>query len=141
MRITKTELACIGILLVVFCVSVYFYSQMPERIATHWDLRGRVNGYMPKSLGLFGMPVILSVFVVSLIIVPRVVSVSANIEGFRRFFGGLVILISVFMLLAQYQMILWNLGIEIHPALFVLPMILALVIWMIFWFCRACRRR
>jgi uncharacterized membrane protein len=141
MNVTKSEIAAIGIVLVAFGVSAYFYQQMPESIACHWDLRGNVDGYMSKAPGLFIMPGIIAVFVSLLVIVPRVVSVSANIEGFRRFYGGFVILFSIFLLLAQYQMILWNLGIEINPLAVILVMAPAFIIWIAVWMYRAQRKR
>ena len=137
MRITKTELACIGIFLVLCGVSIYFYPQMPGRMACHWDLHGQVNGYMPKSINMFICPLILMVFIVVLTVVPRVASVAANIEGFRKFYGGLVIFFSVFLLAIQYQMILWNLGIEINPAMMILPMTAAIITWPILRIYRA----
>lgn len=134
MRITKTELACIGIFLVLCGVSAYFYPQMPERMACHWDLRGQVDDYMPKSINLFICPFILMVLIIVLTVVPRVASVAANIEGFRKFYGGLVIFFSVFLLAIQYQMILWSLGIEINPLWVVLVVIFVFIDWIVIWY-------
>jgi hypothetical protein len=70
---TKTELGAISIVLVAFGLSVYYYPQMPERMACHWDLHGQVNGYMPKPMGMLIMPGVLLAIVASFIILPRVV--------------------------------------------------------------------
>ena len=140
MRITKTELICIGILLVVCCVSAYFYPQMPEQMATHWNGHGQVDDYTPKLLGILMIPAVLTVFIIVVIVVPRVASVWANIEGFRKLFGSLLVLMSVFMSLAQYQMILWNLGIKINPMIVILPMTAAIIIWVVLRFYRARRQ-
>jgi uncharacterized membrane protein len=139
MCITRTELACIGIVLVICCVSAYFYPQMPEQMATHWDLYGQVNGYMPKLPAIILFPVILAAIVTFFIVVPRVASVWMNIEGFRKL-GGLFLLLSILMLLAQYQIILWNLGIKINPTIVALPMLAAIIGWIIFYFYRANRQ-
>lgn len=34
--------------LLTFIISLYFYTQMPEKIASHWNVKGEVNGYMSK---------------------------------------------------------------------------------------------
>jgi uncharacterized membrane protein len=115
MNITKTELACIGIFILLCVVSIYFYPQMPQQMACHWNSHGQVDGYMSKSVNMLICPVILAASILTLIIIPRIVSVSVNIEGFRKFYGGFVLLFSIFLLLVQYQMILWNIGIEINP--------------------------
>jgi uncharacterized membrane protein len=132
--INKLELAASVLIFIAFFGSVYFYQRIPERMATHWDFRGQVNGYMPKSVGLFLMPGILAVFIIAVIVVPRVVTVSANIEGFRKFFGGLTLFLSIFLTLVHYQMILWNIGIKINPAFVAIPTIAGLILFIAVWF-------
>lgn len=40
-------------------LSAAFYSRLPERVATHWDLAGNVNGYSSRPMAAFGVPAIL----------------------------------------------------------------------------------
>jgi uncharacterized membrane protein len=134
------ELIAIFLLLVMCAVSVYFYPRMPGQMATHWDMYGQVNGYMPRLLAMLIMPTVLAVFVVSVIIMPRVASVWANIEGLRKFFGGLAVLLSVFLSLVQYHIIAWNLGIKINPGIVILPMTIAMIGWIVFMLYRANRQ-
>jgi uncharacterized membrane protein len=134
MSVAKTEITAIGILLLMVGIDVYFYPQMPEKMATHWNIHGQVDGYMSKTPAMFIMPGILTAIVASLIVIPRVVSVSANIEGFRKFYGGFVVLFSVFILLVEYHTILWNLGIEINPLVIVFGIVPAFIGWMAVWF-------
>jgi hypothetical protein len=137
---SAVELISICLFLVMVAVSAYFYPRMPEQIATHWDGHGQVNGYMPKLPGMLMMPAILAAFIMVVIIVPRVASVWANIKGFRKLFGNLLILMSVFMSLAQYHIILWNIGIKINPMIVIIPMTVAIIGWIVFWFYRARRQ-
>ena len=132
-------MSAIGVLLVVFGVSAYFYPQMPERIVTQWDFRGQPSSYMPKPVGMFGTPVIFAVLVIALIVIPRTASVSVNIEGFRRFYGGLLIVFSIVMLAVQYQIILWNLGIKTNPNVVGIISAVAIITWIAVWFYRARR--
>jgi uncharacterized membrane protein len=141
MNITKSELAAVGIVLLTFFVSAYFYPQIPEKMATHWNIKGQVNGYMSKSTGLFMIPGTLTAIVAFLVVIPQVISVSANIEGFRKFYSGFAILFSIFLLAVQYQIILWNLGIEINPLVVILAMSPVFIVWIAVWFYLAYRRR
>ena len=54
----KIIILSLGIILLSFLVGIYFYPQMPSQIASHWDINGKVNGYMSKFWGLFLMPLI-----------------------------------------------------------------------------------
>ena len=44
----KSEIIIVVIVLISFAVGIYFYPQMPEQMASHWNARGQVNGYMSK---------------------------------------------------------------------------------------------
>ena len=53
----KRELPLILIILVSFAISIYFYPMMPDRVPTHWNFKGEVDGYSGKLTGTFMMPV------------------------------------------------------------------------------------
>jgi len=61
MNIRKSEMITIATVLLTFVVSACLYPEMPEKMATHWNPRGAVDGYMSKSLAVFLMPVIIAV--------------------------------------------------------------------------------
>jgi len=138
-KLTKLELGVIGILLIMFGVSAYLYPRMPETIVTQWGFHGQPSSSMPKSVGMFGTPVLFAVLVIALIVIPRTASVSVNIEGFRRFYGGLLIVFSIIMLAVQYQIILWNLGIKTNPNVVGIISAVAIITWIAVRFYRARR--
>ncbi|MBU1730047.1 DUF1648 domain-containing protein, partial [Patescibacteria group bacterium] len=111
----KSEIAILGIILLSLIVSIYFYPQMPEKIASHWNIQGQVDGYMSKFLGLFLMPIILIGFALLFVAIPRIDPLKANIEKFRRYYEGFIILLFLFLLSIHFQVILWNIGIKISP--------------------------
>jgi len=47
--------------------------------------------------------------------IPRIDPLKENIEKFRRYYDGFVILFMIFMVCVYLQMILWNIGIKIGP--------------------------
>ena len=98
-----------------FVLGIYFYPQMPEKIASHWNAQGQVDGYMSKFWGLFLIPFLLAGFGLFFFAIPRIDPLKANIEKFRKYYNGFIILFSVFMLLIYIQVILWNAGIKIAP--------------------------
>jgi hypothetical protein len=140
LKFSGLELAVVGLLFVIFGVSVYFYPRMPETIVTQWGFHGQPSSSMPKSIGIFIPPVIFAVLVIALIVIPRTASVSVNIKGLMRFYGGMLIMISIVMLLVQYQIILWNLGIKVNPNITVVIQFSAIIAWIVLWFYRAHRQ-
>ena len=111
----KSEIIVLGIILLSFIVGIYLYPQMPEHMASHWNAQGQVDGYMSKFWGLFLMPFILVGLALLFVAIPRIDPLKANIEKFRKYYDGFIILFFIFMLSIHFQVILWNLGIRISP--------------------------
>ncbi len=115
MNLKKSEIALLGLILFTLIVGIYFYPQMPEKVASHWNAQGQVNGYMSKFWGLFLMPFILTGLGLLFIAIPRIDPLKANIEKFRKYYDRFIILFFIFMIAIYLQGILWNLGIKTSP--------------------------
>ncbi|MGC8932793.1 MAG: SdpI family protein [Candidatus Methanodesulfokora sp.] len=110
-----SEIIILGIILLSFVVSIYFYPQMPEEMASHWNAQGQVDGYLSKFWGLFLMPFFLVGLALLFTAIPKIDPLKANIEKFRQYYDGFVILFFIFLLSIHFQVILWNIGIKITP--------------------------
>ncbi len=115
MKMRKSEIIILGITLASFLISIYFYPQMPEKIASHWNAQGQVDGYMSKFWGLFLMPFMFIGLALLFVAIPRIDPLRANIEKFRKFYDIFIVLFFVFLFAIHCQIILWNMGIEISP--------------------------
>jgi len=83
---------------------------MPDEMASHWNFKGEVDDYLPKFWGLFLMPIIsLGLFLLFLLI-PKIDPLKANIEKFRKYFDGFMVLMMVFLFYIYLLSIIWNLG-------------------------------
>ncbi|MCD6535947.1 MAG: SdpI family protein [Thaumarchaeota archaeon] len=116
----RIEAIVLGLVLLSFMVSLYFYPLMPEKIAIHWNVQGQVDGYASKFPGLFILPFLLTGIVLLFITIPRVDPLKENIEKFRKYYDGFVILFSAFMVFIHLYIISWNIGIRVSPNI-VLP--------------------
>lgn len=106
----KSKVIIFLIILLSFAIAVYLYPKMPARMASHWNFQGNVDGYMPKFWGLFLMPFISVIIVLLLIFLPKIDPLKANIEKFRKYFDGFIILMMLFLLYIYLLSIYWNLG-------------------------------
>ncbi|MFH0948896.1 MAG: SdpI family protein [Candidatus Aenigmatarchaeota archaeon] len=104
----KTEVIIIGIILISFALGIYLYPQMPENMASHWDAQGRVNGYMPKLLGLFLMPFISIILFLLFVIIPKIDPLEFNIKKFRNHYDRFVMLVIIFLFYIYLLSIFWN---------------------------------
>jgi len=118
MEISKSTVIISGIVLLCLLVSACLYPKIPERMATHWNAKGQVDGYMPKSAGVFLMPGIMAFIAVFFKLIPKIDPLKLNYEKFRQYYDGFVIVLLVFMMCGQYFILLWNLGVKIRPNVF-----------------------
>lgn len=119
MKPTRTEIAGIAVILLSFAASLWFWPQMPEKMATHWGMKGQVNGYMPKFWGLFFVPILQLVLGLFLWVIPRIDPLKANIVKFQKYYNGFIVVLLLFMLAVHLQVLLWNTGVKISPNRFI----------------------
>ncbi|MGE5328950.1 MAG: SdpI family protein [Deltaproteobacteria bacterium] len=110
MKIRKAEIFAFLLVLISFMAAFYFYNIMPERLASHWNIRGEADGYMSKFWGLFLMPFISLGMVILLLILPKIDPLKKNIEEFRKYYDWFVIIILLFFIYIYKLTILWNLN-------------------------------
>ncbi|CAG0996951.1 Immunity protein SdpI [Flavobacteriales bacterium] len=106
----KSEIIAIGIVLLSFAIGIYVFPQMPEKIASHWNAQGEVNGYMSKFWGIFLMPFISVGLFLLFMIIPRIDPRKSNIEKFRKYYDNFILLIFVFLFYIYLLTIFWNMG-------------------------------
>jgi uncharacterized membrane protein len=117
----KSEFIIVAIILSSFAIGTYFYPQMPEKLASHWNAQGQVNGYMSKVWGLFLMPIISAVLFLLFILIPRIDPLKSNIQQFRKLYDGFVVLIMVFLFYVYLLTIFWDSGYIFNMTTFLSP--------------------
>ncbi|WP_435153127.1 SdpI family protein [Haladaptatus sp. DFWS20] len=110
MKVRTQYLVALLLVVIAFGVSAYFYPQMPDRMATHWNASGDADGTMSKLWGLFLLPTLTAGLLVLFAVIPRIDPLSENIQMFREQYELFVVLFVAFMLYVHSLVILWNLG-------------------------------
>jgi len=86
------------------------WNQLPDQMASHWDINDQVNDYIPKFWGVFLMPLITSGMLILFLVVPGIDPLKANIAQFRKSFNLFIALIIAFMLYIHGLTLAWSLG-------------------------------
>ncbi len=121
MNVKKTIIISLLIILLSFIIGIYFYPQMDDLMASHWNARGEVDGYMSKFWGLFLMPFVSTGLLLLFILVPKIDPLKANIEKFRKYFNIFIVLIILFLFYIYLLTIFWNLGLRFSMNQFLPP--------------------
>jgi len=110
----KTTLISIILIIIAIVISVYAYPQLPAKIASHWDINGKVNGYMDKLLGIALIPAIMIILSIFLLFIPRIDPLRKNIESFRTYYNWFIVIFLAYLLAIQTVIILWAFGIQVN---------------------------
>ena len=104
-----------------FLIGIYLYPSMPEEMASHWNAQGEVNDYLPKFWGLFLMPIMSLGLFLLFLVVPKIDPLKTNIEKFRKYFDGFIVLMLGFLFYVYVLTIFWNLGIRFNMGQLLMP--------------------
>ena len=117
----KTKLASIAIILLMFGTSAYFYSSMPENMASHWNAEGQADSSLPKFWGLFMFPLISLVLYALFQIIPKIDPLKANITQFSKYYSRFVFVIFLFLIYIHLLVIAWSLNFEFNITQMIIP--------------------
>lgn len=89
---------------------ILLWNQLPDPMASHWNVNDQVDGYTSKFWGVFLMPLITLGMMVLFLVIPSIDPLKANIAQFRDVFNLFIALIVAFMLYIYALTLRWNLG-------------------------------
>jgi uncharacterized membrane protein len=103
-------IAILAVVLASFAVGLYFYPQMPEDMAAHWNVGNHVDGYMPRFWGVFLMPIISAGMFLLFMMIPAIDPMKRNIAKFRKYYDRFVFILLAFLLYIYLLTVFWNVG-------------------------------
>ena len=110
MKTKTTSIIALIMIALALLAGVILWNQLPDQMASHWDINDQVNGTMPKFWGVFLVPFITLGMFVLFQIVPSIDPLKANIAQFRESFNLFIVLIVAFMLYIYGLTLAWSLG-------------------------------
>lgn len=90
------------------------YDQLPEKIPTHWGIRGEPDAFTPKqdaAIYFYTMPGIMLLWVFVTLLLPKISPEQFAVDSFRGTYGYLMALVSCLFAYID-GIILWN---TLHP--------------------------
>ena len=109
------------IVIISFLVGLYFYPQLPDQMASHWNAKGEVDGYMTKFWGTFLMPLIMIFMLFLFLLIPRIDPLKKNIEKFRKYYDGFILVFLFFFLYIYLLTLFHNMGCQFNMGQLMLP--------------------
>ena len=109
-KMRKAIILALLIVLIQFLVAIYYYPQMPDQMAFHWNIEGVADGYFSKFWGLFLVPLIAVGLFLLFAVIPRIDPLQNNIKDFIKYYWSFIVLFMGYMLYMELIIVVWNLG-------------------------------
>jgi uncharacterized membrane protein len=113
----------LALLLGLLALGIYFYPQLPERVPSHWNVRGEVDGYSSRFFGAFGLPLMNLGIYVLMLVVPSLDPKRANYQRFTGAYNVIRWAIIAIMSLLHIVVLMAGLGYKIDVGRVVQPAI------------------
>jgi uncharacterized membrane protein len=110
-----------GVIILSFVLGIIFYDDLPDKVASHWNTAGEVDGYMSKFCGLFLMPAISVMIVLLFVLILKVDPLKKNIRKFGNYFEGMIFVIVLFLFYLQILTIFANFGYDFNIIQMTMP--------------------
>jgi len=109
----------LAMLLIAVTLSIVFYPTLPDPMPTHWNASGEIDGWSPKPLGAFLMPLIMAGMVALFAALPRISPRGYPLDEHSRGYRAIELSIVAFMLCVHVVMLLASTGRRIDMSMIV----------------------
>ncbi len=117
----KEQIIPLGIIFFIILTSFYYYPKLPDKIATHWNVKGAVDGYSNKKTFMFLFSGSLIGLHLLFLVIPKIDPLAKNIKKFIKHYHRFIIIIFLFMAYIHMIILFANLGNTINMNYIILP--------------------
>jgi len=110
------------IFIALIAFTLFYYQAVPDLMASHWNVQGEVDGYMPKLAVLIMSPAFILLMTILSVGIVKMDPLYKNIQKFVGYFYGLMIIMSIFFTVIHLYVILWALGNQLNIIYFISPL-------------------
>lgn len=119
----KKEIPSIILIVLSIFASIYFYQNFPEKVATHWNFMGQVDGYSSKAMGAFFGPVLLLLMYMIILISPYLDPKKERYVEFEKVYKIFRFVLVLVMFIIYIATGIYNLGYDINIGI-IIPILL-----------------
>jgi uncharacterized membrane protein len=105
MTTRRALLTSLAITFALFAYGVILYQALPDRVPTHWDASGHINGYGHKAIATFLMPAMMVLFTLLIPVLPKISPRNFEISTFGKTFNLLMVAVVVLFAFMQVVML------------------------------------
>ncbi|HYE82599.1 MAG TPA: SdpI family protein [Clostridia bacterium] len=116
---TRKDWLLILLILASFGIAIYFYPVLPERVPSHWNIYGEIDGYSSRFFGAFGLPLMNIGMYFMFLIIPNLDPKKSNYKAFEGSYHLIRVVMHIFMIGLQILILAAVMGYGINVSLIV----------------------
>ena len=125
----KLQMLSVALVALSFITAYFAYPLMPQRVASHWNIEGNVDGYMPRDAGTYFMPLLGAAMLALLYILPSIDPKKENYRQFQGEYDEMVVIIIAFLYYIYLLTLAFNMGYAFNLMQFMAPGFSALFLY------------
>ena len=110
MKMRNLQMISVALVALSFVTAYFAYPAMPERVASHWGIDGKVNGYLSREAGTYFVPALAAVIFALLYLLPMIDPKRENYRLFQKEYDELVAVIIAFLYYIYLLTLAYNMG-------------------------------
>lgn len=108
---TKISVILVSLLILIsVIVGMVVYDQLPDQMASHWNAKDEVDGYMSRFWGVFMLPLMSVGLAILFFAIPYLDPLKENIAEFRGIYNVFILVMQGFLTYVWALTIIWNLS-------------------------------
>jgi len=123
MKLNVFTITIFLIILVSLVSGIILYPKLNDKVASHWDNNGNVNGYTSKLTSILLLPGIMIILYFLFMILPKIDPLKRNISFFKNEWKYFIITIFLFLLYIHLLTLFYNTGLNVNISKWIIPAI------------------
>ncbi|HET7300025.1 MAG TPA: DUF1648 domain-containing protein, partial [Oleiagrimonas sp.] len=110
MKYTRSLMVSAIFILIAVGAAVWLYPHLPNRVPSHWDIHGQVDGYLPRFWAAAMTPLTIAGLAILMVLLPLISPRKFEITPFARVYMTLMLVSQAFMLVIGVVMLVAGAG-------------------------------
>lgn len=110
MKFTRSLMVSAIFILIAVGAAVWLYPHLPNRVPSHWNIHGQVDGYLPRFWAAAMAPLTVAGLAVLMVVLPLISPRRFEIKPFARVYTTLMLVSQGFMLVIGVVMLVAGAG-------------------------------
>lgn len=121
MKTKRLKIVNFALVAIAFLEGIWAYNKLPEKVASHWNAAGQVDGYTSRFGGAFFLPFLILGLYLLFLVIPLIDPKKRNITKFINIYYAFITTFLLFMLYLYSMTISYNLGNHFNFTLMIVP--------------------